>query len=249
MHKNYLISLFCLLITLLFIPCSDAALSLRENLQKAKTGDFIVAMQNKNYTLLHIYDKTADTLTIEEITVPAARMQRMSSWKEWVKQGAPNHTSWILYTIQSHTGKMSNCFSVSQRSWLDLSQNEAFLPTLLNLNFTYIPLTERRKIGPPPSAGTPDMRKYWQPKMVIDGQVIPNIAFETWRTYWPKDNTPLSGKTIDIYLPEERHLYSTYFPYWLEIRGSLAGKATVHIIDSGSSLISPAPPIPKRNSL
>lgn len=224
----------------------DAALSLRENIQRAEPGDFIVAIQNKNYTLLHIYDKTSDMLTIEEITIPIGRMPSIRSWKEWVQQGAPHSTSWILYRINRRTGDIPEGFSVSQNSWLDMSKGDTFLPTLLNLRFTPVPLSERRKIGPPPTHGSPDQRTYWQPKMMVNNQQIPGVTFDTWRTYWPQDGSMLSEKTIDIYLPSDQVAYPSYFPYWLEIRGSVAGKATIHVIDSGSQLVSPAAPIPKK---
>lgn len=225
----------------------SANLSLRTNMQMAKKGDFLVAAQNKNFTLLHIYDKQNDTLIIEEITVPLARMaQRYSSWREWVRLGAPYHTSWILYAIKLSTGEIEDGFSVSQNGWLKFSRNDTFLPTLLNLQLAPILTQDRRKIGPPPNTGAPDWRKLWQPKMVVDGKTIPGVAFTAWRTRWPKDDSELSGKIIELYLPEETNKYPGYFPYWLQIRGSVAGKATVHIIESGAGLVSPAPPMPQR---
>jgi hypothetical protein len=235
---------FLFLTCLSFICQGNAVtLSLKNNLQNANKGDFIVASQNKNYTLLHIFDKTPESLIIEEITVPAARMPKMNSWRDWVRQCAPNHTSWILYNLNLSNGSIKECYSVSQESWLDMSKGDMFLPTLLNLQFSFVPITERRKIGPPPNIGSPDRRAYWQPKMVIDGKQIPNVSFVAWRTYWPKDNSPLADKTIDIYIPENQNDYPSYFPYWLEIRGSITGKATVHVIDSGRGLVSPAPPL------
>ncbi len=245
MRKFYLFTFFIVLLNFFHFETSEgAALSLRNNLSHSRKGDFIVALQNKNYTLLHIYDKTPETLTIEEITVPSGRMPRMSSWREWVRQGAPNHTSWILYRVNLADASIRECYSVSQENWLDMSKGDMFLPTLLNLQFTFVPLSERRKVGPPPNVGSPDRRSYWQPKMVVDGKQIQDVSFDAWRTYWPKDNSPLSEKTIDIYIPENQKEYPAYFPYWLEIRGSIAGKATVHVIDSGSGLVSPVPPLP-----
>lgn len=231
---------FCLISATL-----HADFSLRDNLQRAKPGDFIVASQNKNYTLLHIYAKKNDVLTIEEITVPTARMgnHKFPSWREWVKENAPYNTSWLLYTVTLSNGQMQHCYSVSKKEWVQLSKSESFLPTLMNLRLTPMPTNERRKVGPPPSGGMTDLRPYWQPNMVVDGKTIKGVAFTPWRTHWPQDASELSGKTIDIFLPENNDLYSNYFPYWLQVKGSV-GKATVYIIDSGSGLVSPAPPIP-----
>ena len=36
--------------------------------------------------------------------------------------------------------------------------------------------------------------------------------------------------------------YPSYFPYWLQVNG-VAGKAKIRIIDSGSNLKSPKPPL------
>lgn len=214
---------------------------LRDNLRQAKPGDFVVVAQSKSYTLFHIYDKGADSLTIEEITVPMVRMRQhvFPSWREWVRQNAPYHTSWILYAVDLSSGQMGRCFSVTKRSWQTLSQEYMFLPTLLNLRLTAVPANEVRKVGFPPIFGKPDLREQWQPRMVIDGEVIPNVSFVAWRTQWPQDNSELSGKAIDLYLPAAGGSFPTYFPYWLQVKGAI-GKATVHIIDSGSGLTSPA---------
>lgn len=212
-------------------------------MRQAKVGDFLVAAQNKNFTLLHIYDKQNGFLTIEEITVPLARMkERYPSWREWVRLGAPHHTSWILYVINLSTGELKEGFSVSQNGWLKFSRSDTFLPTLLNLHLTPVPTQDRRRIG------HSERHQQWQPKMVVDGKVIPGVAFTAWRTHWPKDDSELSGKIIELYLPEETDKYLGYFPYWLQVRGSLGSKANVRIIDSGSGLISPAPPIPSKHS-
>lgn len=221
------------------LSANSTAMSLRNNLQRANPGDFIVASQNKNYTLIHVFAKQNNTLVIEEITIPAARLSCVNSWRKWVLDGAPCNTSWILTSINLPTGEIRNAFSVSQRAWLDVAQKSNFLPTLLNLHLVRLSESERRKIGPPPGHG-PDRRSIWQPKMVIEGNTIPGVAFSAWRTRWPQDNTPLSGKLIEVYVPEESDKYPSYFPYWLQIRGAAGAKATVYIIDSGSNLTSPA---------
>lgn len=223
----------------------EGAVSLRNNLQKAQKGDFVVTSQHKNYTLLHVYEKTPESLTIEEITIPIAYVPKQFSWREWVRQGAPNHTSWLLYAISLSTGDILECFSVSHRSWLNLSRSESFLPTLLNLQLTPVPDSQLRRVGPPPAADAIDRRPYWQPQMVVNGNVIPGVKFEAWRTQWPSDDSELSRKFIDIYLPLESEKYPAYFPYWLQVYGAI-GKASMRIIDSGTNLVSPASPIPKK---
>lgn len=237
-----------LLIFFMSVVGSGEALTMRHYLPQARKGDFIVTAQNKNHTLLHIYDKTPTTLTIEEITIPSARIPSTFSWREWVRQGGPHHTSWILYAINQQTGQIEECFSVSQNGWLNLSKSESFLPTLLNLELTPIPTSQLRRVGPPPVDESQDRRPIWQPNMVVDGKIIKGVPFEAWRAQWPKDESELSGKVIEIYLPAESTKYPSYFPYWLQVK-SLVGKASARIVDSGTQLISPAAPIPKRPSM
>lgn len=237
-----LVLLFCLFIG--FIS-AEPTMSLKENLMRARVGDYIVAYLNKNFTLLHIFSKEDSILTIEEMTIPANRVNPSMSWKNWVKEGAPGHTNWILYRINAASGEMREGYSVSQQAWLNLSQGNHFLPTLLNIHLNYLPEQERKRVGNASETG-PDRRSIWQPKMVYEGQVIKDVSFSAWRTRWPKDNSQLSGKLIDIYVPEENTKYPSYFPYWLQIRGMSGCKATIHITDSGSHLVSPTKEFPKR---
>lgn len=218
---------------------AENTIFLRDNLKRAQKGDFIVTAQNKSYTLLHIAQKENNQLKIEEITVPISRINTKNfSWKEWVKQGAPCNTAWVMYIVNLDTGKMQNFFSVTKNEWCDLSTADNFLTTLLNLRLHQIPKSERRKVGPPPPSGSPDWRPLWQPQMVMNGQTIEGVSFESWRTQWPKDGGPLSGKTIEVFVPEENDKYPSYFPYWLQI-STLVGKAKVRIIDAGTDLESP----------
>lgn len=235
----YRLTLF-ILCMLCWFGTGEASLLLRENLKKAQAGDFIVTSQSKAYTLFHIYGKSGDILTVEEITIPQNKVPYNNlSWKEWVQRGALHHTNWILYTVQLSTGAIKECFSVSKNGWYDMSQRDSFLPTLLNLQFALVPLDERKKVGPPPHGGGPDFRTVWNPKMMLNGAVIPGVKFDAWRIYWPKDGSELSGKMIEVYLPIEGDKYPSYFPYWLQIKGSV-GAATLRIIDSGTGLVSPA---------
>jgi hypothetical protein len=76
----------------------------------------------------------------------------------------------------------------------------------------------------------------------VDGNNIPAVPFEAWQTHWPKDGTDLSGKSIEVYVPQENDKYPSYFPYWLQISG-MVGNAKVRIVDSGSYMNSPMPPL------
>lgn len=220
-------------------------LFLRDNLMKAKPGDYIVTAQGQNYTLLLIRDKAKTTLTLEEVTVPGQRFPReqIASWRSWVEQGAPGNTSWVAYQIEPLTGRMVEFYSYTRCCWCDIREAENFLGTLLNLRLQRMKDSLRRRVGPMPREHESDQRPFWNPKVVVEGQEVPNVAFNAWRTRWVQDGSELSGKMIDIYLPQEGDKYLSYFPYWLQV-GGVVGKAKVRIIDSGFGLRSPKAGIP-----
>ena len=221
-----------LFLILIFICSAILEGSLLDNMQKATSGDFIVTAQGKNITLFHIHAKKNDTLTIEEITAPSSCVKSAPGvWKTWISQRAPGHTAWILYTIDLKTGKLLSSYSVMRQARQDVAGANNFLTTLLNLKLEPIPPRQRKKLG---ASFT-----LWQPKMVVEGKTIPKVQFDAWRTQWPKDQTDLSERSIDVYIPHESDKYPSYFPYWLEISG-MVGSAKIRIIDSGSGLISPA---------
>ncbi len=212
---------------------------LKDNMQKAQPGDYLVVSSNKTQTLMHIYDKQNQVLTIEEIAVPEGRGPEQNNWKDWVQQLAPGNTTWVMYDIDLRTGQMLRYYSFTKKGWYEIPEADNFLSKLLNLRLSKISDTIRKRVGPKPFSG-PDWRPLWQPRMVVEGHTIKGVNFEAWRTKWPRDGGDLSGKTIEIYLPQDSQLYPAYFPYWLQINGAI-GKAKIRVIDSGSQLHSPQP--------
>ncbi len=217
-------------------------LILRNNLQQARPGDFLVISANKTHTLFHIYGKQNQRLTIEEIAIPESKHLPSIDWKEWILQGAPNNTSWVMYDIDLLNGQMTRYYSFTKKNWFEIPDADNFLSKLLNLKFSKIPESARKKVGPKPLSG-PDLRPVWQPRLILEGKVISGVAFDAWQTKWPSDNSELAKKTIEIYLPQNQQLYPSYFPYWLQINGAI-GKAKIRIINSGTQLKSPKPPLP-----
>lgn len=230
--------LFVLIVSMGFCtPLQGEELILRQNLDHAQPGDYIVISANKTQTLLHIANKQNQILTIEEIAVPESQRSPQVSWKEWMRAGAPGNSSWVMYDINLQTGQMMRYYSFTKKNWFEIPEADNFLSKLLNLKFTKIPESARKRIGPKIKSG-PELRAIWQPRMVVDGKTIPGITFDAWRTKWPRDGSDLSGKTIEVYLPTDSKRYPAYFPYWLQIQGAI-GKAKIRIIDSGSQLQSP----------
>ncbi len=215
-------------------------LLLKNNLKQAKSGDYLVTEHGKNYTILAIKGLDKEGLKIEEISVPAVSIkgQRSNgsspfSWKSWLNSGAKGNTCRILYHIDLEEGVIKQAFSFSKNEWISMPQSQNFFSTLLNLQLSMVKDEERRKIGPPPTDGTPDRRKVWQPPLIIDGKAVANVSFDVLRTRWPADGGELSGKIIEVYLPKESAKYPSYFPYWLQVMGVI-GKANLRIVDSGN---------------
>lgn len=236
--------LIILYLTFILLPFLNAEIYLKDNLKKAQKDDYIVATQSKNYILLHIYDKKEGSLTIEEISVPQAQLSLPNgSWKAWVKEGAPHHTSWAMFEIDLATGSIIKFYRLTENGWQQTTQADTFLSTLLNLRLEKIPLHERKRVGPPQNDG-PDRRSLWKPKVTFEGKTYSDVPFDAWETRWPKDNSELSGRLIEIFTPEGTTHYPAYFPYWLQVSGMI-GKAKVRMIDSGSGLTSPCPALPQ----
>lgn len=221
---------------IMWIPLKGEGLLLRDNLKRARTGDFIVTAQGKNYSLLHIYSKQDQALVIEEISIPCAKIPKKHfSWSSWVLQGAPGNTLHVMYTVDLNTAQMKNYYSFTRAGWYEMSTQDNFLSTLLNLQFEEIPWQQRRRVGQTVLSSSNERRSIWQPKMVIEGQEISGVNFSAWKTIWPKDQSDLAGRSIEVYLPEDGYGYPAYFPYWLQISGFVGG-AKVRIVDSGTGL-------------
>ncbi len=235
--------LFSLLVILgtLIAPLSADQMFLRDNLSRANVGDFLVTDQNRTQTVLIIAAKDERVITIQEVSIPEGCFPSglAASWREWVQKGAPGHTSWVAYEIDPHDGALLESFSYTKNSWCDIPRADSFLSTLFNLPLTLMPDQSRRRVG-----GN-DRRRVWQPKLTVDGQVIPNAPFRSWRGRWPNDGTELGGKLIEAYLPTEEGKYPSYFPYCLQVTGGV-GKARMRIIDSGTGLRPPVPLMPQR---
>ncbi len=227
-----------------------AEIRLKDKLAEAAPGSYVVTEQSKNFTLVHIHDRTDRSIVIEEVTIPAARYARNPiPWRQWFESGAPGHTSWTMSQINLETGQFEETFSFTHQGWINLSDSDPFLTTLLNLPFAAVPEEKRRRVGIPPGYNKPDHRPIWNPFLTIEGKRM-CIPFSVWRARWPSDGSELSRKYIEIYLPNEvcdseAPQYPTYFPYWIEIDGKI-GSAKVRIIDSGTGARSPKPALPLR---
>lgn len=218
------------LLLFLFFFQALGALELKTKLTNAASGDFIVYLYKSHITLVRIAKHHPKELVIEEITAPKGDYD----WQEWLNQNAPEHTSWTVTTLDPTTLKILSSYSLDEQPTAIMTSDLQFLPTLLKLELQAVPQDQLKKIGPEPMAGEVDMRKIWHPKIVWKGKTI-EIPIDAFRATWPKDESELAGKSIEVYIPQKEAL--SYLPYWIEI-GSGPLKAKVQAIDSGSGLVS-----------
>lgn len=232
-----ILSIFYLLVTTSILQAQEFIL--RDNFERAQPGDYLVITFNKTQTLMHICEKKNFILTIEEISVPEGKRPSHLSWREWVMQEAPNNTSWTIYNLDLRTGQIIHYYSFTKKNWFEIPEADNFLSKLFNLKLFKIPDNARKRMGSGASSER-EWRHFWQPRMIVDGKPVEGIIFDAWKTKWPKDGSELSGKTIEIYLPQKGQDYPSYFPYWLQINGVM-GKAKIRVIDSGKGLKTPKP--------
>lgn len=223
-----------------------SALTLQDRMLEAQAGDFIVAAQDKSYTLIHVTDRRADRILIQELTAPQNTINvKPGFWKEWLAQGAPGHSSWIVYEMDTHTCSVKELYDATRKQWVPLNEGDHLLATLLKLDLSQVPDHLRRRVGPNPLPGELDRRPFWNPPLYFDGQKVSGATLKAWKGYWPMDGTELAGKAVILYLPDSGYL--SFFPYWIEVAGGIA-RAKLRIKDSGRGLAGPTKSIPKQSS-
>lgn len=209
-------------------------LSLKDKLKEAEEGDFIVSSQNSTINVLIISKVDLPYLVFEEISYPLSfTLQKGETWASWIEKGAKGHNSWTVFEIDLNDSQITECFSYTRNAWLLLSQEDSFLLKLLDLPLEFIRENDRKKIGPTPFEG-PDLRKVWNPPLVINGEKKVSPRFDAYRTTWPKDKTPLSNKRIELYFNKQEKRFP--FPYWAQITDDSEAAFKMRVIDSGAKL-------------
>lgn len=223
------------LLFLALICCPLCGMQLVERLQEARPGDYLVMAICRTNSVLRVLENSQETLSLDEIIAPDGMNPAQTSWKEWVLQGAPGKLAWRHYTIDLRSGRLLHAQMLKGGQWFADSQTESFLSTLLSLPFETVPLRERKRVGPKPTGGQ-DLRPLWAPKVKYEGTVVPSPQFEVWKARWPRDGSELSGKAIDVYLPAANGMLPSYFPFSIQVTGTM-GKGRIQVIDSGRGLL------------
>ncbi len=245
-HHRIIIAFLSLLFLISKSVYAQEVLFFKEKFQESHTGDYIVLEESKTYILLNIFEKDEQNIVIEEICIPKVVFSSLNlNWRDWVCKGSPSATSWVMYEIDYQKAEILHYYSFTQESFLDIPHSESLISKLLHLPFTKIPLENRRRIGTASSSYEIDSRRLWKPQAVVEGKVMDQMEFDAWETFWPKDNTELSQKKIEIYLPKQASLGPCFFPYWLQVEGA-ALKVKIRVVDSGKNLKSFKSYFPKR---
>lgn len=213
---------------ILFLACGLAlfnplnGMTAASRLALLRTGDEVVFDFHQSITVVGVADAGQNSVTLRIVTATKDVLSREdhSSWLRWYQEGAP--------------GALSNETLVLATDHLEVidsrdRQKSAWLLTLLGLELTKIPDTQRRRAGPAPASGEIDLRPPFTPKIIVDSQPVEakSMAFSAT---WPDDGSDLASMPLILYFPQS-HKAVQAFPYWIE---SPQSSYHVAVIDSHS---------------
>ncbi|MCH9611752.1 MAG: hypothetical protein S4CHLAM102_02250 [Chlamydiia bacterium] len=229
----------------LLVQASLFSFTLKEQLEKAPVGDYIVTQINKTYSVIAIHSIEAGRVIFEEIDIPQANLKQVKSdWKKWVEVGAPGHSNWMMYEVDLNQGSINECYSFTRMCWVKWNEIDSFLINLLPLALQKVPPSQQKKIGPAPIDPSFDNRRVWKPKLTLEGKKQPKVNFDVYRVEWPSDETLLSNKQIDLYFTDESAPFA--LPYWVQIGDGSGATFVVQGVEIGHDLSSPQTQMPKR---
>ena len=217
-------------------------LTLLDKFLIADCGSYIVTEQNRTCTLLHLHSKTKDELVLEEVSIPS-HLAKQIEWKKWIQAGAPGHTSWVMYAINTEYLTASECYSFSIENFLVTETFDTFLSPLLTLDLKEVSEEKRKMIIPAARPGEVENKKLWGPTLYRSGEKVNNPIYDVYETVWPDDDSELSGKRLTLYFDHNQPLFP--FPYWMQLKNG-AMKFKIRALDSGNDLVSPHKTLPRR---
>ncbi len=232
-------------VALFFLYLSSlSAFSMKEQIERGQSGDFIVSERDKRGELLRIHTLENDTLILEEIAFPSTlKLLGTKAWQEWIGQGAPGHTSWTLIEINLTHGTLLECFSFTRNAFLEIQETDLLFLKILPLSLKSLPPHERKKIGPPPVEGA-DNRKLWNPELIFDGKKKKGVPCNVFSFLYPKETSPLSEKQFELYYDAENKDFP--FPYLIKITDDSSASYNIRVIDSGRGLATTLAELPRR---
>ena len=220
------------------------SLTLSDKIATAQEGDYIVTLMNKTYALITIYEKSDSSIIFQEISVPTSFMQKAPEWNQFMRDNGPKATSWILYEIDTETGKMLECFDVLSGNFIDLSSFDSILSKLMQLPLARVKESDRRRIGASSSFDGFDTRKVWNPQQIFEKQKEKKPQFNVYRATWPKDDSILADKTVELYFDAKRAKFP--FPFWMQVKDDSDASFKLPTVDAGHNLPKVIPEMPRR---
>jgi hypothetical protein len=223
MVKKYFIRLDLRILLFFFFLSPLTAFSLREQIGQGEPGSYVVTSHGKQYTAFILRAKKEGVVDIDEISTPLAPS---SPWREWLMTGAPGHTSWVSYSVDTSRGALLSGYSHVKEEGLQLNNPEITFSLLLNLPLSPIPPENRRKIGSTPASDGPDHRKAWTPPVTVGGKAQDRPPITAFSSRWPTDDSVISGAAIEVYLS------SSPFPVWIDVK-TPHYTGVIRTVDSG----------------
>lgn len=238
----YILTLLCL--TASYLDAKNS--TVLERLSQSHPGDYIVYEEGKSVHLLFIHDLDQNHVIFEEVIAPSQikGKKKVFDWKEWILNYAPNHTSWLIFEIDLDQILLTECYSFTRNCWISLNSSESFMKHLIESDLIPISRDKRKKVGRSFSSEGPNTAKLWHPPITIEGKKVLGAQSEAFSIRWPTDDTPLSGKDVELYFYQKLPHFP--FPHWLQITDASQASFKFRSIDSGSGLVSPYPHLPRR---
>jgi hypothetical protein len=223
---------FNLLVPILFFACfltftplpGETLLEKTSDLAK---GDEIVFDFHQSIAVVHVLSSSSENIQLRVATATKDVLTRenLPSWHVWLQKGAPDASSDETLFIHAKKTSILESEETKRAKWLI---------TLLTLELTPIPDSERRRTGPPPMPGEIDLRPTFNPKIIVQGRKIESKS-NAFSARWPADTSELSSRLLIMYFPTSSTAVME-FPYWIE---SPSSSYHVGVIDSHRHSLQP----------
>ena len=163
-----------LMILLAFSLCTLLeGVCFKEIFKRGEIGDYSVYQNGDLVTIISIYSKCSSSITLEEISLPKSTYHNVKGkdLNKWVKNNAPNSTSWTIIEIDLQTLDILSSYCFSRKVHLSLQKEDTLISSLLNLSVKKLPESKLARIGPRRNTKN-DQRDFWKPAMVVNGKRV-----------------------------------------------------------------------------
>ena len=214
------------LIFLVLATTLSFALTVKDKIYEGSVENYVIYEHNRSALALVIHRLESDRLTVEEIATSVNAKPSHLTWQVWLEQGAPGHTSWLIYDLDPTTGKLFDAYSFSKGCFVTLQDQAPMTAILLEAKLTPIPDALRKRVGAKPSAAAFTDRAIWQPPLFINGKKEKS-PLDAFASSWPDDTSEFSKKDLTLYYGK-----NLPFPCWIEI----SREHKLRAIDMGKKL-------------